>query len=100
MPATQIQVRPVPTLLGAGGGLVVGLTTVGSGSLIIVILLAMYPELRADDLVGTDLVQAVPLVMSALAGISPPTETEPITVRTPAGRTGLTGASGYRPIVR
>src|SRR3954447_20192762 len=65
----QIQVRPIPTLLlGAFGGLVVGLTSVGSGSLIIVILLAMYPRLRANDLVGTDLVQAIPLVLSAALG--------------------------------
>jgi uncharacterized protein len=67
--ATDISVRPVPTLLlGAAGGLVVGLTSVGSGSLIIVILLAMYPKLRANDLVGTDLVQAIPLVLSAALG--------------------------------
>jgi uncharacterized membrane protein YfcA len=55
-------------LLGAAGGLIVGLTSVGSGSLIIVILLAMYPKLRANDLVGTDLVQAIPLVMAAALG--------------------------------
>ena len=47
------------------GGLIVGLTSVGSGSLIIVALMALYPGLRASELVGTDLVQAVPLVMSA-----------------------------------
>nr|WP_203981311.1 sulfite exporter TauE/SafE family protein [Planosporangium flavigriseum] len=64
-----VRVRPVPTLLlGAVGGLVVGLTSVGSGSLIIVILLALYPALRANDLVGTDLVQAVPLVTAAALG--------------------------------
>src|SRR3954447_17294257 len=64
-----IRVRPLPTvLLGAMGGLIVGLTSVGSGSLIIVILLAMYPKLRANDLVGTDLVQAIPLVMAAALG--------------------------------
>ena len=68
-PAPAITVRPLPTvLLGALGGLVVGLTSVGSGSLIIVILLALYPSLRANDLVGTDLVQAVPLVASAALG--------------------------------
>jgi uncharacterized membrane protein YfcA len=67
--ATEIRVRPVPTaLLGALGGLVVGLTSVGSGSLIIVILLLLYPTLRANDLVGTDLVQAVPLVAAAAFG--------------------------------
>jgi uncharacterized membrane protein YfcA len=68
-PAVPITVRPVPTLLlGAAGGLVVGLTSVGSGSLIIVALLALYPKLRANDLVGTDLVQAVPLVTAAALG--------------------------------
>jgi uncharacterized protein len=64
-----VRVRPLPTaLLGAAGGLVVGLTSVGSGSLIIVVLLALYPALRANDLVGTDLVQAIPLVAAAALG--------------------------------
>jgi len=68
-PAEPVVVRPLPTLLlGAAGGLIVGLTSVGSGSLIIVILLAMYPKLRANDLVGTDLVQAIPLVFAAALG--------------------------------
>src|SRR3989440_9199449 len=68
-PAAEIRVRPLPTaLLGAAGGLVVGLTSVGSGSLIIVVLLALYPALRANDLVGTDLVQAIPLVAAAALG--------------------------------
>jgi uncharacterized membrane protein YfcA len=68
-PAEPITVRPVPTLLlGAAGGLIVGLTSVGSGSLIIVALLALYPKLRANDLVGTDLVQAIPLVTAAALG--------------------------------
>src|SRR6266540_4969518 len=67
--APPIRVRPLPTaLLGAVGGLVVGLTSVGSGSLIIVVLLALYPALRANDLVGTDLVQAIPLVAAAALG--------------------------------
>jgi hypothetical protein len=68
-PPEPITIRPVPTmLLGAAGGLVVGLTSVGSGSLIIVLLLVLYPKLRVNDLVGTDLVQAVPLVMAAALG--------------------------------
>jgi len=68
-PAPAITVRPVRTLLlGAAGGLVVGLTSVGSGSLIIVALLMLYPALRANDLVGTDLVQAIPLVAAAALG--------------------------------
>ncbi len=66
---TRVRVKPLPTLvLGAVGGLVVGMTSVGSGSLIIVALLALYPMLRPGDLVGTDLVQAVPLVASAALG--------------------------------
>jgi uncharacterized membrane protein YfcA len=64
-----ISVRPLPTLLiGAGGGLIVGMTSVGSGSLIIVLLLLLYPTLSAGQLVGTDLVQAVPLVGAAALG--------------------------------
>jgi uncharacterized protein len=65
----DVQVRPLPTVLvGAIGGLVVGMTSVGSGSLIIIALMALYPRLRASELVGTDLVQAVPLVASAALG--------------------------------
>ena len=61
-----ISVKPVPTIvIGVLGGVVVGMTSVGSGSLIIVGLLLLYPTLRAGDLVGTDLVQAVPLVGAA-----------------------------------
>ena len=59
-------VRPVPTLLvGALGGLLVGVTSVGSGSVIMIALLMLYPGLSAAKLVGTDLVQAVPLVLAA-----------------------------------
>ena len=58
--------RPLPTLLvGALGGLLVGVTSVGSGSLIMITLLLLYPALPAVQLVGTDLMQAVPLVLSA-----------------------------------
>src|SRR5829696_725594 len=65
----DIQVRRVPTLfVGIIGGLVVGMTSVGSGSLMIVALLLLYPTIRAGQLVGTDLVQAVPLVASASLG--------------------------------
>jgi hypothetical protein len=44
------------------------MTSVGSGSLIIIALMALYPGLTASELVGTDLVQAVPLVASAALG--------------------------------
>ncbi len=66
---TPLVVKPLATvLIGAVGGLVVGMTSVGSGSLIIVALLVIYPALKTGDLVGTDLVQAVPLVGSAALG--------------------------------
>ena len=50
------------------GGIVVGLTSVGSGSLMIVLLLFLYPMLGAGQLVGTDLAQAVPLTAAAALG--------------------------------
>ncbi len=46
----------------------VGITSVGSGSLMIVLLLFVYPMLGANQLVGTDLTQAVPLTMAAALG--------------------------------
>ncbi|WP_181309511.1 sulfite exporter TauE/SafE family protein [Nocardioides campestrisoli] len=59
-------IRPIPTLLvGMAGGLLVGVTSVGSGSVIMISLLMLYPGLSAVKLVGTDLVQAVPLVLAA-----------------------------------
>jgi hypothetical protein len=51
--------------IGALGGLLVGITSVGSGSVIMIALVMLYPTLSAVKLVGTDLVQAVPLVMAA-----------------------------------
>jgi len=60
------RIRPLPTVLvGAMGGLLVGVTSVGSGSVIMIALLMLYPGLAAVRLVGTDLVQAVPLVLAA-----------------------------------
>lgn len=64
-----VTMRPLPTVaLGMVGGLVVGMTSVGSGSLIIIGLMLLYPGLKASQLVGTDLLQAVPLVTSAAIG--------------------------------
>ena len=64
-----VVVRPLPTvIIGLAGGLIVGLSSVGSGSLMIVMLLALYPTLTASQLVGTDLVQAIPLVGAAALG--------------------------------
>jgi hypothetical protein len=59
----------VPTVvIGMIGGLIVGMTSVGSGSLMIVLLLFLYPLLSAGQLVGTDLTQAVPLTAAAALG--------------------------------
>jgi uncharacterized membrane protein YfcA len=64
-----VNLRVLPTVaLGLVGGIVVGMTSVGSGSLIIIALMMLYPTLKASELVGTDLVQAVPLVASAAVG--------------------------------
>lgn len=66
---SSLRVRRLATVLvGAGGGLVVGMTSVGAGSLMIVCLLILYPSIRVGQLVGTDLVQAVPLVAAASLG--------------------------------
>jgi len=65
----QLSIRPVPTvLIGMVGGLIVGITSVGSGSLMIILLLFAYPMLSAGQLVGTDLTQAVPLTAAAALG--------------------------------
>lgn len=58
--------RKIATVIvGILGGLIVGMTSVGSGSLIIVALMLLYPVLSGGELVGTDLAQAVPLVTAA-----------------------------------
>jgi hypothetical protein len=62
-------VKPLPTVvIGMVGGVIVGLTSVGSGSLMIVLLLFLYPMIGANRLVGTDLTQAVPLTLAAAVG--------------------------------
>ena len=65
----NLEVRPLPSVvIGMVGGLIVGITSVGSGSLMIVLLLFVYPMLGANQLVGTDLTQAVPLTLAAALG--------------------------------
>ncbi len=65
----ELRVRPAATVaIGLIGGLVVGMTSVGSGSLMIVLLLFLYPAIGAGQLVGTDLTQAVPLTLAAAIG--------------------------------
>ncbi|MGO8874366.1 MAG: sulfite exporter TauE/SafE family protein [Acidimicrobiales bacterium] len=65
----ELTVKPIPTvIIGMVGGIVVGMTSVGSGSLMIVLLLFLYPMIGAKRLVGTDLTQAVPLTAAAALG--------------------------------
>jgi hypothetical protein len=65
----DIRTHPLRTVaIGMIGGVVVGLTSVGSGSLMIIMLLFLYPMLGANQLVGTDLTQAVPLTLAAALG--------------------------------
>jgi uncharacterized membrane protein YfcA len=62
---TDMPVRPIPTLLlGLFVGILVGMTSVGSGSLVVTTLLLLYPLLRPSVLVGTDLTQAVPMLIA------------------------------------
>jgi len=65
----DIVAKPFPTLvIGMIGGIIVGMTSVGAGSLMIVLLLFLYPSIGAKQLVGTDLTQAVPLTLAAACG--------------------------------
>lgn len=68
-PEGPLVVHPLRTVaIGVVGGFAVGMTSVGAGSLIIAMLLMAYPRLRPAQLVGTDIVQAVPLVAAATLG--------------------------------
>jgi uncharacterized membrane protein YfcA len=65
----EIVPRPLRTVaIGILGGVIVGITSVGSGSLMIILLLFLYPTIGAKQLVGTDLTQAVPLTAAAALG--------------------------------
>jgi uncharacterized protein len=65
----ELAPRPAVTVaIGVVGGIIVGMTSVGSGSLMIVLLLFAYPMIGAKQLVGTDLTQAVPLTLAAALG--------------------------------
>jgi uncharacterized protein len=67
--AAEVAPKRIPTVaIGMLGGVIVGMTSVGSGSLMIILLLFLYPTLGASQLVGTDLTQAVPLTLAAALG--------------------------------
>ena len=58
-PTSPVKIAPTVIL-----GVVVGMTSVGSGSLVVTCLLLLYPLLRPSVLVGTDLTQAVPMLIA------------------------------------
>lgn len=61
--------RPVATVVvGAVVGFLVGFTSVGSGTLIIVSIAFMFPKLGPKELVGTDIFQAFMLLASGVIG--------------------------------
>ncbi len=65
----DLALHPLLTVaIGMVGGIIVGMTSVGAGSLMIVLLLFVYPAIGANQLVGTDLTQAVPLTLAAALG--------------------------------
>jgi uncharacterized membrane protein YfcA len=68
-PEPEVKVKRLLTVaIGAFGGLLVGITSVGAGSLMIVLLMIVYPQMSMRRLVGTDIVQSMPLVGSAAIG--------------------------------
>jgi uncharacterized membrane protein YfcA len=65
----EVRVKRLTTVaVGLFGGLLVGITSVGAGSLMIVLLMIVYPQMSMRRLVGTDIVQSMPLVGAAAVG--------------------------------
>jgi hypothetical protein len=60
--------RLLTVVIGIGGGLLVGMTSVGAGSLMMVLLMIIYPAMSMRRLVGTGIVQSMPLVGAAAIG--------------------------------
>jgi uncharacterized membrane protein YfcA len=64
-----VQIRRWQTVaVGAVAGLLVGLTSIGSGSIIAAGILLLYPRLATGKVVGTDVAHAIPLVGAATVG--------------------------------
>jgi len=66
---TASAVRPLAVAaLGAFAGILVGLTSIGAGSIIAAGLLILFPRIPITRLVGTDVVHTIPMVASATLG--------------------------------
>lgn len=69
LPPSQVDVRKGrAVLLGLVTGLLIGITSVGSGSVVVAVLLITHPRLRPSSVVATDVVQSLPMVLAAALG--------------------------------
>lgn len=59
---------PLTILTGLVLGVMVTMTSVGSGALGVMVLMALYPKVRSVRIVGTDIAHAVPLTLVAGLG--------------------------------
>lgn len=71
-PTRKLKMRPIATILvGLVLGVIVTLSSVGAGAIGVAVLTILYPMLRARQIVGTDIVHAVPLtLLSGLGHLS------------------------------
>lgn len=67
-PVSEKTRRVATTVLGFALGVLVTVSSVGAGAMGVTILLVLYPALKMRDLVGSDIVHAVPLTLIAGAG--------------------------------
>ena len=69
LPPSQVDIRKGRVvLLGLVTGLLIGITSVGSGSVVVAVLLIIHPRLRPSSVVATDVVQSLPTVLAAALG--------------------------------
>ncbi len=62
-PMRPVTIAILTTLLGLALGILVTLTSVGAGALGVTVLLILYPRLDVREIVGSDIVHAVPLTL-------------------------------------
>lgn len=69
LPDEPLHVHRLATAaVGLTVGFILGITATGSGTLVVVALLFIYPRMRGSQTVGTDLTQALPMVGAAALG--------------------------------
>ena len=65
---TEQQSNRIATLVGVVLGVMVTLTSVGSGAIGVAALMLIYPKLRGAEVVGSDIAHAIPLAAAAGLG--------------------------------